>query len=75
MARSMLTALLIVALPVLIRSQQPARGLAAPETSSHDRAILAGVVRAIDLKARYLESACSEAGKFAYRLDPYSGRL
>jgi hypothetical protein len=74
-ARVVLAASLFVALAPPVRSQQPVRAQAARETASHDPVSLAGVSRAIDLSARYLESACGETGKFAYRLDPYSGRL
>jgi hypothetical protein len=35
----------------------------------------APLARAIDLSAKYLESACGPGGNFAYRLDPTSGRL
>jgi hypothetical protein len=70
-----LATLLVVSLPPLIKSQQPARGSGAQGILVHDQASLAGVGRAIGLSARYLESACGKSGKFAYRLDPDSGQL
>jgi hypothetical protein len=72
---SMVAALFIRALPPFIRAQQPTRVPRAPGTATHDPVSLAGVSRAIDLSAHYLESACGENGKFAYRLDPNSGQL
>jgi hypothetical protein len=71
----MLAALLFVALPPLVRAQQSARVPVAGGITSGDRVSLARVSHAIELAGRYLESACGETGRFAYRLDPNSGQL
>jgi hypothetical protein len=71
----LLAALFVIALAPLVMSQRPARVPGAPGAASHDSVSLTAVGRAIDLSARYLESACGGTGKFAYRLDPNSGQL
>jgi hypothetical protein len=63
---ALLTAFVVVMITITVRS--------APGTKRGDGETLAQVNRAIDLSARYLESACGETGRFAYRLDPNSGR-
>jgi hypothetical protein len=56
-----ISVLLIVALPPLVRAQQ-----AAPAGRlSH----------AIDIAAHYLENVCDENGKFTYQVDPESGKV
>ena len=54
--------LFIVALPPLVRAQQPA-----PATGR--------LSQAIEIAAHYLENACDENGKFAYLVDPESGTV
>jgi len=74
MRHGVLAALLIVGLPPSGTSQQSARAPEARGAARHDRVFLGDVSRAIDLSARYLESACGQSGRFNYLLDPNSGR-
>lgn len=61
-ANALLAALSMIALPTLIRAQQPAP---APPGISH----------AIDLAVHYLETVCDQTGKFTYLVDPNTGKV
>ncbi len=74
-ARAVPAALLILALPPLVGAQQPAPTPATDAAADSDHISPARVSHAIEISARYLESACDENGKFTYLVDPESGKV